>query len=155
MIIISHRGNLEGVCPEKENTLEYIQEAIDSGYDVEVDLRVKDGGLYLGHDTPDHAVTSQWLEERSENLWIHVKDYKALVWITSQDHKFMYFCHESDTYCLTSNGYIWSHDIENDMSELCIVPLLDLRSVEGFSQTNFHAVCSDFAHKCHDKFNLE
>ena len=47
MRYISHRGNLTGRDPFRENTVEYIQEALDKGFDVEIDVRCVDGKLYL------------------------------------------------------------------------------------------------------------
>ncbi len=38
MFLISHRGNISGKLPERENTVDYIQEALGLGYDVEVDV---------------------------------------------------------------------------------------------------------------------
>ena len=52
MKIISHRGNIRGAIPDKENRPSYIDCAIGSGYDVEIDLRMIDGELWLGHDEP-------------------------------------------------------------------------------------------------------
>jgi hypothetical protein len=152
MLYISHRGNLEGLNPEKENNPEYIDEAIFKGYDVEIDLRVQDGNLFLGHDEPQYLITSSWLTERRNNLWIHVKDYGALVRIVRTELKF--FCHEQDKYTLTSNGYIWSHDLTNKMTDKCIVPLLSSESVEGYNQNGFYAVCSDYIYECEEKFNV-
>lgn len=152
MLYISHRGNLEGLNPEKENNPEYIDEAIFKGYDVEIDLRVQDGNLFLGHDEPQYLITSSWLTERRNNLWIHVKDYGALVRIVRTELKF--FCHEQDKYTLTSNGYIWSHDLTNKMTDKCIVPLLSSESVEGYNQNGFYAVCSDYIYQCEEKFNV-
>ena len=43
MILISHRGNIDGRIPEKENHPNYIDAAIKAGYDVEVDLWEIDG----------------------------------------------------------------------------------------------------------------
>ncbi len=37
MIWIAHRGNLEGPNKERENEPSYLKEAIEAGYDVEVD----------------------------------------------------------------------------------------------------------------------
>jgi len=152
MLYISHRGNLEGLNPEKENNPEYIDEAIFKGYDVEIDLRVQDGNLFLGHDEPQYLITSSWLTERRNNLWIHVKDYGALVRIVRTELKF--FCHEQDKYRSTSNGYIWSHDLTNKMTDKCIVPLLSSESVEGYNQNGFYAVCSDYIYECEEKFNV-
>ena len=38
MKLIAHRGNINGPNPEKENHPDYINTAIKSGYDVEVDV---------------------------------------------------------------------------------------------------------------------
>ena len=50
MIYISHRGNINGKNIEMENTPEYIDAAINSGYDVEIDIWVHGDRLFLGHD---------------------------------------------------------------------------------------------------------
>ena len=39
MILIAHRGNIDGPNPEMENNPQYIDKAIDSGYNVEIDVR--------------------------------------------------------------------------------------------------------------------
>jgi glycerophosphoryl diester phosphodiesterase len=64
MILISHRGNLIGPNPLKENSLQYIQEALDKGFDVEIDIWLNDGVFYLGHDAIQYEVTLDWLNER-------------------------------------------------------------------------------------------
>ena len=38
MKLISHRGNLEGPNPERENHPDYIYGALQAGYDVEIDV---------------------------------------------------------------------------------------------------------------------
>jgi hypothetical protein len=38
MRLISHRGNTIGPNPEMENSPLYIQETLDKGFDVEIDL---------------------------------------------------------------------------------------------------------------------
>ena len=42
MILISHRGNINGKNPEKENHPDYIWVAIQAGYEVEIDVWFKD-----------------------------------------------------------------------------------------------------------------
>ena len=53
MILISHRGNLDGPKPEKENNPKYIWEALNEGYQVEIDVWY-DKGWWLGHDRPKY-----------------------------------------------------------------------------------------------------
>ena len=151
MIFISHRGNIEGVEPDRENSPEYIDKAISAGYEVEVDLRCKDGELFLGHDTPQYPTSLRWLLFRKEHLWIHVKDYESLAMIDG--HFLRHFWHEKDAFTLTSNGYIWSHDFKKVMTTRCIVPLLSLAEVKEYTQKHFYAVCSDYIESCVRKFS--
>jgi hypothetical protein len=51
MKLISHRGNLIG--PNVlENSPKFLIQAIEKGFDVEVDIRLIDKKWYLGHDNP-------------------------------------------------------------------------------------------------------
>ena len=50
--LIAHKGNVEGINTELENTPDYIKEALRLGFDVEVDVWGIDGELWLGHDDP-------------------------------------------------------------------------------------------------------
>ena len=68
MKIISHRGNIRGECPDKENRPSYIDCAIGNGYDVEIDVRYLDGGLWLGHDGAQYKVDHNWLDKRKAYL---------------------------------------------------------------------------------------
>ena len=67
MILISHRGNIDSIIIKRENTQSYIQDAIDLGYDVEIDvwyvdfLVHKSSPFWLGHDEPQCEVEVDWL----------------------------------------------------------------------------------------------
>lgn len=152
MIYISHRGNISGVFPEKENTIDYIEDALNTGFECEIDLRMKNGILYLGHDFPQYDIDSKWLEERKNKLWIHAKDYASVIWLSERSNHFRYFCHEQDRFTLTSNGFIWSHDLKNKMTNKCIVPLLSLEQVKNYKQKHFYGICSDFVIECKKKW---
>ena len=56
MKLISHRGNVDGKYPQYENLPEYVDKALDLGYDVEVDLWIDNDGYYLGHDEPTYPI---------------------------------------------------------------------------------------------------
>jgi hypothetical protein len=77
MILISHRGNIQGKIPSSENHPDYIDRAIKAGYNVEIDVRYINGKLHLGHDTPDYSVTLEWLEQRQDKLWVHCKNHEG------------------------------------------------------------------------------
>ena len=54
MKLISHRGNISGPNPERENHPEYIFEVLQAGYDVEIDVWFVDNKFMLGHDEPQY-----------------------------------------------------------------------------------------------------
>ena len=106
MILISHRGNVNGKNPERENTIEYIEEAIKKGYHCEIDICKFDGEkFYLGHDTPGEAVSIQWLG--SNPVWCHAKDYASLQALVAMGVHC--FWHQEDNYTITSQGWIWAY----------------------------------------------
>ena len=107
MILISHRGNLDGRTPEYENSPTYIQQALDAGFDVEVDVWYIDGQFFLGHDAPTYLVESSWF--RGKALWCHAKNREALEKIIVMTEGITCFWHEADKMTLTSDGYIWMY----------------------------------------------
>ena len=60
MKLISHRGNVSSINPLLENSPEYIDKALVD-YDVEIDIRLINGNLMLGHDTCQYKVEKSWL----------------------------------------------------------------------------------------------
>jgi hypothetical protein len=113
MSYISHRGNLTGCNTGMENHPTYIDQAINRGFDVEIDIWFEGESLYLGHDNPEYEIGFDWLYERSSNLWIHCKNLRALEFFKSQPFNFNYFWHQEDDYTLTSKGYIWTYPGKN------------------------------------------
>ena len=107
MKIISHRGNLEGINTELENKPEQITKVINVGFDVEIDLRTKNGKLFLGHDYPQYKIDYEWLETNNKSLWIHAKDYESVDFLRTTN--FNWFWHDKDEMTLTSQGFIWSN----------------------------------------------
>ncbi len=132
MILISHRGNLNGKVVDRENHPDYIDEAIKAGYDVEIDVWMVDNEFYLGHDKPQYKVIYNWLSTRYEKLWIHCKNVEAVEWFNQNG--FNYFWHEEDTVVLTSMNVLWAYpgkqpivgsiavlpEIHNDKLDACI-----------------------------------
>ena len=96
MKLISHRGNLEGPNPERENHPDYIYEAIQAGYDVEIDVWWVDGKFKLGHDEPQYDFPFELFENYSSKLWIHCKNIDAMVALNDfpSQHLLNYFCIE-------------------------------------------------------------
>jgi len=107
MKIISHRGNLIESNSIRENSVDYIEEAIAEGFDVEIDLWVDGDQYYLGHDNPQYFVSIEWLKKCKDVLWIHCKNREALEKLSTSMVEFNYFWHESDRYTITSKGFGW------------------------------------------------
>jgi hypothetical protein len=141
MILISHRGNVNSVNLERENSQSYIQEAIDLGYDVEIDVRYIDDKFWLGHDEPDYEVELKWLLERKNNLWIHCKNFEALSELLETDLRVFY--HLQEDYTIISDKHIWAHNLEN-VDSRCIIPLINKDDILKWVPIEVHGVCSDY-----------
>lgn len=137
-ILVSHRGNLNCINLERENTPQYIDEAISKGYDVEIDIRAIDNELYLGHDTPDTPIDLQWLWVRAPKLWIHCKNDEALAFM-QRFNIFNYFWHQEDKHTITSKGFVWSYP-GNVIPGVSVTVVVDLPSF----QPGAKGYCSDF-----------
>lgn len=111
MIIISHRGNLNGPSTESENNISQIEYCLKMGYDVEIDLRyiASEKQFYLGHDAPVENVSLSWINDRKDRLWIHCKTLDTLDFFSRIQNGFTYFWHQNDNYTLTSNNIIWAY----------------------------------------------
>jgi hypothetical protein len=122
MILISHRGNINGRLDSWENEPTYIDLAISKGYDVEIDVWYKDNMLWLGHDKPEYGVDFKWFHDRINKLWIHCKNVESIVHFKESNHNFNFFWHQEDDITLTSLNYIWVYPgkqpIKNSISVL-------------------------------------
>jgi len=150
MILISHRGNINGRFESCENEPTYVDEAIKDGYDVEVDVWVIDGVLYLGHDKHQYDVDLRWFRDRLEKLWIHCKNVDAINFFRDSKYRFNYFWHETDTITLTSLNYIWAYPGKQPIEKsIAVLP-------EIFSDTldKCSGVCSDYVSKYKKSENI-
>lgn len=145
MKIISHRGNLKGRIPERENTPSFIDAAIGCGFEVEVDMRYTNGQFQLGHDKAEVSVNDTWLLNRKQDLWIHSKDVMTAVKLRELDQSFQVFCHSQDPFVLTSTGHLWIHDLKLELGSHAIIPLLSEQEIKTYSGSPIHAVCTDYA----------
>ena len=145
MKLISHRGNIRGPVPDKENRPSYIDCAIGNGYDVEIDVNYVNGELWLGHDEPQYKVTHTWIQERSQYLWLHCKDFES----AKECWKYQAFCHSGDPFVYTSTAQIWLHG-ENDnlytLDDMTIIPVISKQESISFNTANGvpFGVCTDY-----------
>ena len=140
MILFSHRGNLHGPLPERENSPRYIEEAISLGYKVEIDVWSINGVYFLGHDGPVFEINHNWLENKP--LLCHAKNAEALERMISNP-AIHCFWHENDDHTLTSGGLIINHSrgvVPTKMS-VCMLPeLLE----DKINPDEYYGICSDY-----------
>jgi len=103
MNFIAHRGNTLGPQPTFENTEDYLQDAIDKGYHVEVDIQLWNGALYYGHDEPNKHINEKFIQ-RWEVI-CHAKTFETMGPLL--DLGCHTFFHQEDDITLTSRGKIW------------------------------------------------
>lgn len=147
--IIAHRGNLYG--PDKEtgtnleNTMPAIRKALNLGFDVEVDVWIKDDHLWLGHDEPKEYMPAILLE--MEQVWFHCKDVPSLqrmIELRERGYKNEYFYHERDTVAVTSTGYLWTYPgKEITKNSIAVLP----ESVPGWKIDGAYGICTDYPFK--------
>ena len=136
MKFISHRGNLDGPMKEFENHPDYINDAIKKGFDVEIDVRVKNESFYLGHDFPTYKIDEKFLI--NNKLWCHAKDLDAMNKLSKI--KCHFFWHQEDDVTITSKGYLWTFPGKKIFKKsICVLP-------EKTNYKNFacYGICSDY-----------
>lgn len=107
MKLISHRGNINGRNIQLENTISYIIDAINNGYDVEIDIWLIEKEWYLGHDAPDIKINFSFIEEYNTFLWLHCKNKESIEFFNNHNVIYNYFFHISDNVTLTSKNIMW------------------------------------------------
>ena len=145
MYFISHRGNLNGQNPKEENKIDYINEALNQNFDVELDLWYKNNNFYLGHDEPLYLVDINFLNNKK--FWIHTKNLNCFYELEKTNLNF--FWHENDKIVITSKGYFWNYPgTELSNNSICVLP-------EKNDETNFKClgICSDFIKNYYDRYN--
>lgn len=143
MIKIAHRGNINGPNPSKENHPDYLQAALDLGYDAEVDVWLIDNKFILGHDGPQYEVSDSFL--LNKNFWLHAKNIPAISELNERAifSKFINcFFHNVDDCVLTSGRWIWTYPGK---------PIIGLRAIAVMPEqvpdwdiSKASGICSDF-----------
>ena len=153
MIFISHRGNLYGPDIENENKIEYILNAINKGYDVEIDVWYTDGTIYLGHDKPQYEVLEfKFFTENKDKLWCHCKNVQALdILLPMGIHCFI---HDKDVAKKKKKNYIWLYPCKNvtTNNSICVLP-----EWYDFNVKNIYkavGICTDHVEYAKYKYNV-
>jgi len=143
--LIAHRGNTNGKFESYENEPNYIDLAIERGYDVEIDVWYKDNIWWLGHDKPQYGINLDWIQLRSHKLWVHCKNIEALEYLTTEKDgaDINFFWHDTDTATLTSFGYVWAYPGKQPIKKsIAVMPELNNDDV-----TQCMGICSDYVEK--------
>ncbi len=147
MYFISHRGNILGPDSSKENSQDYINNAIKKGYNVEIDVWFEKGKFYLGHDKPTYSVEDKYL--LNENLWCHSKNLESLINLKKIGAHC--FWHENDDYALTSKGFIWTYPGKKlSNNSICVLPEWHKEIKLDYK---FIGICSDYIERYHNEYN--
>jgi hypothetical protein len=147
-LLIAHRGNLNGPDPSRENHPDYIVNAIENGYDVEIDLRMFNGNLMLGHDESQYETDLQFLTQYSGRLWIHCKDFESLDFM-SRYTTMNFFAHFTDEpYILTSKGEFWAYPGQKSIGKRCVMVMPELHwDIDTIKTFKTFGICSDYVEK--------
>ena len=150
MKLIAHRGNINGPNKEQENKPEYLINALNEGYYIELDLWYIDNNLYLGHDEPQYKIKYSFLLENKDKMYVHCKNIQALHYILYKNDDIECFFHDLDECVLTSKGNIWTFPgkLLTDKS-ICVMP-------ERVKDNNYHlnnciGICTDYVTKYRKK----
>jgi hypothetical protein len=142
MFLISHRGNIIGRDVLKENSPEYIENAILKGYDVEIDLRFIGNTYILGHDHGQYEIEYNWLLKYYIKLWIHCKNIPC-AYELSKTKVFNFFYHDRDEITLTSRGYLWTYP-NKQLTPNSISVLPENSNTNKSNLLSCAGICSDF-----------
>jgi hypothetical protein len=147
MIFISHRGNINGKNIELENSLDYINSALEKYY-VEIDIWFHAAKLYLGHDEPQYEIPESFLN--NDKLFVHCKNADALHFMSSTNLKSQYFWHHSDDFTITSEKIIWAHPKTKPVvNSVAVLPEYFNKDID---LSNCYGICSDIIEKYYDKY---
>lgn len=146
MIMIAHRGMIDGPDAYNENNPRVIMDAMNAGYDAEIDLQIgNDGRLYLGHDEPSYNISLDFLIQRG--LWIHAKTRDALIFLATNIPNVNYFYHEKDPMVITTHGWVWNHPMHlkgiKKGRSIAVMPeyVMKINQIESL---DCNGICSDY-----------
>lgn len=144
MLIISHRGNTVGPNPQMENHPTYLKYAIQMGFHVEVDVWIKDGRKFLGHDKPQYEVSSEFFH--NERYFLHCKNIEAMA--TFADHPLVNaFFHNEEDIALTSKGLLWSYPRASVLLTKKSIAVMPERVENWAGIDKCYGICTDDAIK--------
>ena len=165
---IAHRGNIEGPDQDRENHPEYIQLAIEKGFDVEVDIwYIKNGEWWLGHDKPQYRIDFDFLKTRNTFLWVHTKNIESCLYLkqynddkrnnNEQTQCIHTFDHTTEPFVFTSKGIKWVYPGQpilavGDVDTICVLPEITPTTYTENELKNCKGICSDYIDQYRNRF---
>ena len=148
MILISHRGYIDGEDPLFENNPVQIKRLLKMGIEVEIDVWYIDGRYFLGHDDPKYQIQESFLKQ--EGLWCHAKNKDALERMLASD--IHCFWHQVDDYTITSRGYIWAYPSKETSGKNTV--FLFPEKYPDIDEQKYDYVCTDYVTKYLNKIDI-
>jgi hypothetical protein len=129
-----------------ENHPDHIREALNAGFDVEIDVWVIDRSIVFGHDEPTYQASIVDLNKR---CWIHCKNLEALKYFGGIEmNETNAFWHENDDFTLTNKKYIWTNiGKELTTRSIMVMPEVSDETLQNTIDVNCAGICSDWIHK--------
>ena len=148
---ISHRGNTNGMNPERENSPNYVNKALESNFHVLVDVwLVGKSHLALGYEHPRYSVTLEFLQ--NEKILCRARSVGTLNML--MDNGVHCFYHENDSASMTSGGLIWTAPGKPVTARcICTMPEWYVPNVTSAAHIVCAGVCSDWIQNIRDERN--
>ncbi len=142
MLIIAHRGNLNGPDKTTENTPEQILLCLSKGFHCEIDVWLINDKLLLGHDEPEHETNITFILQNANKLWCHCKHLESFQYLL-KFKEINCFYHTDEDYILTSHLYIWTYPGKPVPNDNAIVVMPEWNKDIKYNK-NIAGICTDY-----------
>lgn len=139
MIKISNRGNVFGVIKHAENTQEYLEEAIKSGFNVKVDLWVINNQMCSGESYPSYRINFNEILTPGKVLF-EIKNNAAFSFIVN--HQLHGFIKNENGITFTSKGIPLSYGPNIADNTVAFFP--ENEPHDKIKKMNLIGICGDF-----------
>jgi len=147
---ISHRGNLIRINKDKENSPDYVQIAIDAGFDCVVDVLYIEGVIYFGTANHLYIVDLEFIAKNNRQLWLRCANPQTLHYFFSLSHQMeckMFLIDEH----LTTNQCLWLSSY-NHIQTLDRVVIVMPEWSEWKTYSNALGICSNYIEYIRDYY---
>lgn len=139
-LLISYRGNTSQIVPEQENKLEHIQNALNKGFHVMVDIwLVGTNNLATGTTRAQYPIDINFIREN--NIICHAMTSNTMNFLLEKGlHCFMW---DREKYSLTNGGLIWSSvDPQVNSRTILVLPERNIPHLSVLANLKCAGICS-------------